>query len=301
MNEALSLVRAELGADAIILASRRVADGIELTAAIEPKEEPLIIESGPLAPLAPPGTDPLGPLRYHNLPISMARRLTTGPLDRTLSEAFSFSGMPDGISRPLMLAGPSGSGKTITCAKIVARQVMRDGTAPVVVTADCRRAGGIEQLAAFTRILEIPLVIAEHPSHFSAVMRRRVDSEGQISATFIDAPSADAFSQPEMDEMRGLASITGADIALVMPAGLDTSEAADIATAYAEAGARFLIPTRLDASRRLGGILAAAEAGRLTLSEAGTAPGVVDGLTQITPGWLAQRLAQTPQRTPSVR
>ncbi len=34
--QAMSRVRAELGADALILATRRVAEGVEVTAALEP-------------------------------------------------------------------------------------------------------------------------------------------------------------------------------------------------------------------------------------------------------------------------
>ena len=38
MAEAMARVRAELGADALILATRRVGDGVEITAALEPDD-----------------------------------------------------------------------------------------------------------------------------------------------------------------------------------------------------------------------------------------------------------------------
>ena len=44
---------------------------------------------------------------------------------------------------------------------------------------------------------------------------------------------------------------------LVLPAGLDVAEATDLALAYASAGAKLLVATRLDLAHRLGGILAA--------------------------------------------
>ena len=50
-----------------------------------------------------------------------------------------------------------------------------------------------------------------------------------------------------------------------------------------------LVATRLDQSRRLGGILAAAATG-LALTEAGIGPGAADGLTAFTPAFLAERL-----------
>ena len=41
MAEAMARVRAELGEDALILATRRVGDGVEVTAALEPDDLPL--------------------------------------------------------------------------------------------------------------------------------------------------------------------------------------------------------------------------------------------------------------------
>ncbi len=76
----------------------------------------------------------------------------------------------------------------------------------------------------------------------------------------------------------------------MLPGGLHPAEAAELAAAFAEAGAALLIATRLDQARRLGGVLAAADAGRLALAEAGMGPGAADGLAPLTPALLAERL-----------
>ena len=89
--------------------------------------------------------------------------------------------------------------------------------------------------------------------------------------------------------MLALARASGAAVVCVLPAGLDAQESADPARAFAVLGARHLLPTRLDAARRLGGVVAAAAAG-LPLAEAGTGPGVADGLHPLSPEWLARRL-----------
>ena len=47
---------------------------------------------------------------------------------------------------------------------------------------------------------------------------------------------------------------------LVMPAGVDPMESMETAEAFADAGAIYLLATRLDAARRFGGVLAAADA-----------------------------------------
>ena len=85
---------------------------------------------------------------------------------------------------------------------------------------------------------------------------------------------------------------------MVLPGGMDPAEAADLAAAYAAAGASQLVATRLDLARRLGGILAAAAAGRLALTEAGIGAGAADGLVPLTPTFLAERLLQTRMANP---
>ena len=54
MAEAMAQVRAELGAEAIILEQRRTRHGVEITAALEP-DEPLLIQPIPsMQPMALP-------------------------------------------------------------------------------------------------------------------------------------------------------------------------------------------------------------------------------------------------------
>ncbi len=58
-----------------------------------------------------------------------------------------------------MLIGPPGIGKTLTIARIAAKLTM-DKQSLLVITTDNKRAGGIEQLQAFTNILGHPLKVA---------------------------------------------------------------------------------------------------------------------------------------------
>jgi len=76
---------------------------------------------------------------------------------------------------------------------------------------------------------------------------------------------------------------------LVLPAGLDAEESAELARAFHALGARHMVATRLDIARRLGGVVAAAAEG-LALAEAGTGAQVPEGLSVLTPAWLAARL-----------
>lgn len=281
MHEAMGRVRAELGADALILSTRRVAEGVEITAALEPDDAP------PPAPLPDPGR--LAALAYHAVPVALHPALHAGELPDAVAAALSFATLPlAGDSPPLLLSGPPGAGKTLTVARLATRLVMA-GVTPMVITADGRRAGATEQLAAFTRVLGINLTVACHPVTLGRALTRRPHD----APALIDAPGHDPFDPAQIAELGGLASTAGATIVLVLPAGLDPAEAAELGAAYAEVGASLMVATRLDLARRLGGVLAAAAAGRLALTEAGIGPGAADGLVPLTPAFLAERLLQT--------
>ena len=292
MAEAMAMVRSELGADAVILGTRRTSAGVEVTAALEAPEPVVMHAAVPPPPtIAAPATAPPGVLARHGVPPKLAARLEGGPLSALLAQALRFGPLPDATARPLLLAGPCGAGKSLTCAKLAARTVLRGGgggVAPLVVTADGQRAGATEQLAAFTRVLGAPLVSAPDPVAVAAAVARRAERQPVL----IDTAGCDPFDPEQAASLLALARASGADIVLVLPAGLDAAESADLARAFAVLGARRLLPTHLDAARRLGGVVAAAAAVGLPLTEAGTGPGVADGLTPLSPEWLAQRLEQ---------
>lgn len=276
ISEAMSQVRAELGPDALILATRRAGSGVEITAALEPEDD--------LPP--PPRENPatVSCLAWHGVPANVQPRLAGGDLAQTLGKTFKFGAMPIDET-PLLLAGPPGAGKTLTVARLATRLVMQ-GITPMVITADGTRAGAAEQLAAFTRLLGINLVAASHPVALARAFALR---PGGVPV-LIDAPGTDPFDPADLQELAGLAATCQAAIALVLAAGGDPAESADIGAAFHAGGARYLIATKLDLSRRLGGPLAAAQAGELVLAEAGIGPGAADGLVPLTPALLAERL-----------
>jgi flagellar biosynthesis protein FlhF len=259
---------------------------VEVTAALEP-DEPLLIQPLTAAtPFAAPG-----PLDFHNIPQELRQLLARTPLEQSLAEALAFQPLPAGRERPLLLCGPPGAGKTLTTAKLATRMVMA-GTPPLVITTDGQRAGAVEQLAAFTRVLGVTLAVAPTQAMLAKALTHR--SPGQ--PVLIDTAGCDPFSAEQARQLHQLVIQAGADMALVLPAGLDAAEAGDLARAFAALGARHLLPTRLDAARRLGSVLMAAKAGPLALTEAGIGPEVADGLEALTPEGLATRLLAAPDR-----
>jgi len=256
MPEAIARVRSEMGVDALILATRRVAGGVEITAAVEPEEPP------------PPQPGSEAALQYHGLPAGFE------------PAKLAFAALP--LEAPLLFIGPPGAGKTLTVARLATRLVMK-GIQPLVITADGKRAGATEELAAFTKLLGIRLVVASHPVTLG---RALVHRDGPA---LIDTPGCNPYDQIQLKELTVLSDSAAGTPVLVLPAGLDPAESAEIAKAFVSIGVRHLVATRLDLSHRLGGVLAAAAAG-LVLTEAGVGPGAADGLRPLTPEWLAERL-----------
>lgn len=276
MAEAMASIRADLGPEALILGSRRIASGIEVSAALEP-----VLEAVPEPALRRDAA-----LAWHRVPAPLDRLLAEGPLEAALERSLRFAPVPLAPgSEPLLMVGPPGAGKTLAVARLATRLVMA-GVAPMVVSADTRRAGATEQLAAFTRLLGLRLVVAGHP----LTLGRALAGRATDTPVLIDSPGADPFDPVQQDELAALAATAGATIALVLPAGLDPDEAAELAAGFCRIGASLLLPTRLDIVGRLGGVLAAAQAGPLALTEAGVGPGAADGLVSLTPAFLAERL-----------
>lgn len=298
---ALDMARSELGADALILRTEPGEHGVEVTAMVEHPDAPDVAalaetandnmtsdDSGDAAPLSDAALDHL--VAHHRIPSSLAAHLSGGPLAARLDACLGFAALPVAPGdRPLLLAGPPGGGKTLAVARLATRLVLR-GQRPAVATADDRRAGAAEQLAAYTRLLGLDLIATAEPDRLARALRHAVG----IMPVLIDTAAGDPFRADDFGRLTDLADALDATIAVVLPAGLDPAEASDMAEAYAEIGGRFLIATRLDAARRLGGVLAAAspraDGAALALAEAGLGTSAPDGLVPMTSALLAERL-----------
>lgn len=301
MAEAMEMVRLELGDDAIIVSTQRAAGqkGVRITAALEPEDADLAVaemleEGHPSSATEAIKTA----LESHGLPQRLMERLmnaarTAGIDDPTLACAaaleagFTFAHLPEhSAPRPFMLVGPPGSGKSIAVAKLAARSVLKQRHVGVI-TCDNIRAGALEQLTAFTRILEIDLVRARGPES----LRRAVEAAtGMFDLMLIDSPGLNPFKQSDMDYLQALIEAADVEPILVLAAGGDAAEAGEMAEAFGAIGATRLFTTRLDTTRRLGAMLAAAEAGQLALCDVSASPHVASGISPISAISLARLL-----------
>lgn len=285
IGAAIAMVRDELGPDALILASQSSEHGVEVTAAHE---------SPPLPSTDAPIQEQDVDWSWHGIPAPLAARLAEGELISTLQTGFTFATLPsERAGSSVLLVGPPGAGKTMTVARLATRMKLA-GQDSHVITADGRRAGAAEQLAAFTRLLGLTLIVAGTPSQLARAIARRPDR----TPILIDTPGLNPFEAADRNYLLECQSVAKAEIVLVLPAGLDPAEAAEMAAAFKQLGATYLVATRLDQSLRLGGLLAAAETG-LVLTDAGINSGVVDSMQPITPLFLAERLVRRKPTMPS--
>ena len=316
MSEAMEMVRLEMGAEAIIVSTQDAVTSIDpsIGARVTAVKEDAIIPD-----LAAAMGDRYGEypprytdretnetirhgLTYHGTPYHLANRLAkaaeiiqastpTLALAGAFDSNFKFSPISGQFGAKgkkvaplrLILIGPPGVGKTITVAKLAARATMA-GTEPSVISTDTQRAGGVEQLAAFTRILKIDLKQAKDAAALSRLLAD-IDTERPV---IIDTPGTNPFKDDEMAHLSSLLGAAKAEILLVLAAGTDALESADLAMEFADLGATRLLVTRLDMARRLGGILADADAARLSFSDVSITPNIAEGINPINPVSLAR-------------
>lgn len=292
-RQAIALLRADLGAEAIIVATQALPGGaVRVTGAIESEDLDLAELLAPPVP-APDDERLLAVTAHHEVPeplarclLDAARQAGAGPpevaLGQALHEMFRFEPVA-AQTGPLLLCGPPGAGKTVSIAKLAAAAALTQR--PVTVaSADTARAGGLEQLAA----LLAPLALEPLPAPDAAGLRQAVEraAGGQL---LIDSPGFNPFRPADLGRLSKLLEASGALPVLVLPAGLGVADCAEIGHTYAALGARHLLATKLDAARRLGGLLAAAAAG-LAFAEAGIGRTIAPGLSPLSAHGLARLL-----------
>lgn len=205
--------------------------------------------------------------------ISREARLAARPKDDSqesiravLTEAISrtFRFQPLAITEPalrVILIGPPGVGKTLTAAKIISR-ITKAGKTVHAITTDCKRPGGVEQLAGITDILGVELQVAQSRAEMKALLADIPKDDRVI----IDSPGANPYDFHELKELAEFAGLLEIEPVLVYGAGGDPVEASEISQAFSFLGVERMIVTRTDVARRYGSLLAAAHAANLAFS-----------------------------------
>lgn len=333
LTEAMQMIRDTLGEDAIIVATREENGGkaVRVTAAVDrdddrshgsrfndpnfevagattaaPKDDWLQYDDELDSEENTVGEDLTDVMLAHSAPEDVTDQILScamvvgyrdvaAALEDSIDHLYQFRPLQAGkaAAKPFMLVGPPGVGKTLLVAKLAARGVM-NGHRVGVITTDTVRAGGVEQLEAFTRILKIDLKRVTSATDLAKAIRAASDCD----IVLIDTAGTSPYDTNEVKELAKLLTSVDVEPVLALPAGMDATESGEIARIFSAVGVRRLMATRLDVGRRLGGLLAAAHQGGLAFAEASYSPQVADGLMQMTPQRLTEFLLPKNRKTP---
>ncbi|HEX2526931.1 MAG TPA: hypothetical protein VHL31_11635 [Geminicoccus sp.] len=289
-SEAIARVAAEFGEQAVIVATREDRNGVSVTAAAP--DPGVDLENLLRADLPEPDTGKVHDvLRWHEADQDLIQKvLATIRAERchdpvqglglALQAILPFAELTV-PARPLMVVGPNGAGKSVTVAKLATALVLADRR-PRVFSTDLARAGGLGQLADLLRPLHL------QPSGLDPRAFGPMSSDGD-GPILVDSQGINPFQSQEMMRLAELAHALRAEMLLVLPAGISAGESADIVGNFAALGCRRMVISRLDNARRLGGVLAAAQAGP-ALAAAGIGPVIGSGLKPLTAIGLARLL-----------
>lgn len=234
-------------------------------------------------------------LRTQHTPQPLIERLIAHAAapDRTLSPAerlehalgahYRFRPLDDTLRLSgLMVVGPPGAGKTALVAKLAARLDPRRALAASV---DTGNVAGLVQLEEYIKVLGMALAVAD-----DAAALRAMVAGADHRTVIVDTPAVAPGDTGAEDRLRQLKSAAGAEIVLALPADLAAAEAEALGAWAGRLGATLMIATRLDLVRRVGAVLAAADAGNLAPIAASIAPHFAYGLKALTPALFARRI-----------
>ncbi len=153
------------------------------------------------------------------------------------------------------LVGPTGVGKTTTIAKLAARCALKHGARNVaLVTTDCYRIGGQEQLRSYARILGVPIRVArthaELKDTLADLLDRRfilIDTAGMNQR---DMKLSEKFALLKQQSPRVKTLVT-------LSANTQASGMDDIIKAFSHLDLSGCILTKTDEASSLGGALSA--------------------------------------------
>jgi flagellar biosynthesis protein FlhF len=161
----------------------------------------------------------------------------------------------DGKPYRIALVGPTGAGKTTTAAKLAVRRGMFGAARPGLLTLDTYRVGGMEQLATYAELADVPFEVVYDAAEIDAAMKRLATCDVII----IDTPGRSPAASELTDRWRTLLdALQPNEVHLVLPASIRADLAIDVGRAYASSrqhrGATHVLVSKLDEVPRESGV-----------------------------------------------
>ena len=305
MNEAFALVKQELGADAIIVNTENTEDGgVRITAAEEEKDFSFSEKEEVFPEPRRRDFDDSRirkSLKYHGVIKQTREKILANIrqeyydsgekddkvlLERCLNKMFGYYKMLERKHPFKLFMGITGSGKSTAIAK-VATQAKFKKISCCIVSTDNIRAGANNQLQAFAEILETPFSCAKDAQ---SLYEKAASSAERYELVLVDTPCINQFEEKEVSLISPLVRALKADVIMTMDAGRNSYDSVEIAEIFSKLGARYLLPTRMDLTRRIGGIISVAESTGMSLGAAGVSSSIVQGIAKIDAKSLARLL-----------
>ena len=120
-------------------------------------------------------------------------RLEPEPLPRQMRNA-------DGTPYRIALIGPTGAGKTTTAAKLAVRRGMFGSARVGLLTIDTYRVGGMEQLATYAELADVPFEVVYDEREIADAMKRL----SSCDVVIIDTPGRSPASSELTERWRTL-------------------------------------------------------------------------------------------------
>ena len=317
LQEALRLVREDLGPDASVLHTRDVAMGIsrwlggakeiEVTASAE-VEVPSRLESlsrvtttndiqtadahdyrskfrADLLQLQKSaGLEELCRKAAERVHDSQATRL------RKLEQEICVSGpIRVGGARPKVVAfvGSTGVGKTTSIAKLAAHYSLQQKCSVGLITVDTFRIAAVEQLRTYAEIMDLPLEVVSSPRE----MREAVNRLSDCDLILLDTAGRSPRDEIRVAELRLMLAESGAsEIILVLSAAAGLEGCQSAAASFSRIGATSLLLTKIDEAISLDHLLPLFCNPHLPLSYVTDGQNVPDDIRAAIPRELAQRI-----------
>lgn len=313
LEAAKAMIFAEMGDEAIILSEREVPGGVEVRAATDklgggmvPSESRILTRLG----AAPPPRLVESPVRnrvrdsllWHGTPERFAERIadagiSNGGFDGTepgtalaagLEHTITCDPIPPAPHRNIVLVGSPGHGRTATAAKLTRRAAVAKAEV-LPVAADLDLTAGGAQLAAYLEKEQNQIRSVTNPEDLFKLLKT-IEDEGK--RCIIDMPAIIPFDQDDMASLQDLLAVIDAEPVLVISAEGHPEDLNEAARAFARCGVRRAIVTKLDVTRRRGGIVSALISAKIAFSHLAITPFIGGGLVPATPSRLAQLLTE---------
>jgi flagellar biosynthesis protein FlhF len=328
MRDAVAKVKAELGDQAVIIATRQVRSGllggtaIEISAAIDDDDNATkpFAKRAPTQP-PPPAAKPepdmekiIAPLRTELRSLRAMVR-TSGDSRGTaelkaelaaLRKLVEDARTPIADDRPattplskpsnarvIMLAGPTGAGKTTTIAKLAARAALIEGKRVKLITLDTYRVGGIEQIKTFAELIGVELDVLESPAHLAHVL------DDSYDLVLIDTAGRSPRDTSAIDELATIVPSLGIELHIVIPAAYSAAQVDALVARYRKLRPARLLFTKIDEVDQAPELAAAPPRTRLPITWITCGQAVPEDLEEPTPERLLELAAPVAQKAAS--